>query len=309
MTTLTRLLEYSNSNNTRKKELLNSNSFTKEIGKEKALLLSTDENNLIRREVVNAISEGADRRASLRYSLPIMSETGRLVRVPYDKSTSSMYADKVSEGANIPDSLDDYSYTDIKTQKFTCRSNITNEILEDSNYGVIELELNRMGAKIENRINREIMTTLLDDHGSSPDDLTPSLSHISLTDIANGISILSNNDWLPTHFIIHPASLMYTLDSYHGISYSTDNLWGLNTFTTSVSVDDECVKKWDPTVGTNNYNGIIMDSFNYACIVSDMKYDVKEFSDPMSDIVGLITKMKFGVGVLNDSAAILIKSK
>ena len=313
MSKFTDILRYTLSNDKERKELLNNVSFKQSLGKEKHLLISeaTDYSDLLLSEITKVIQDGAKERQCMRNVLPIVSvPEGYSSKITYG-STPTNYAGYVAEGAEIPIEVDTYDTTTITINKAATRPVITREMLEDSKLGVIELELKKAGARLENKLNQEAIGVLLDGaNGTTPADVDPDGTHISLDDVASAYGSLSDIGWQPSNLVLHPLSTGYIQsDTGHEIKYKDGTLWNLKTHILDATVDGDKTNHWLSVDAATNYTGLLLDSTNYAMIA--MKHDmrVEKFDDPINDLVGLTLTTRFGVGIMNDDACVRILAK
>lgn len=312
MSKLTKLLEYTHSSNYDKKKMLNSQAFIREFGKEKALLLSEEGegtiNKLVETELLNVIQTGAKQQELARNRLPVVEvKDNYKAKIAYGTNPYE-YSSYVAEGANISIDNDDYDSTDISVKKSAERPRITSEMVEDCQFGIIELELMRAGAKLENKLNQEALDRMLDDHGGTPSDHDPAGTHISISDITSAYSDLADQGWNPKQMFYHQSAVKWLaseieyVSNYEYITNSKTDLFNAQTSRNTIS-------DWTSADGANNYNCIILDPNRYATIAMRQDIELGEYKDPVHDLTDAVATMRFGVGVLNNDAAIKILSK
>ena len=313
MSEFTSILEYTLADNKHKKSLMGSYSFRNSVPKAKRLLISEadDYSTLLQESTNDVIIDGAKERQCMRNILPVIYDTeGYKSKIIYG-SVPTEYAEYVAEGAEIPIDVDTYSSTSITVKKAASRPMITKEMIEDGKYGMIELELKKAGARLENKLNQECIGTLLDGaNGTTPADVDPGGTHIALDDISIAYGDMSDVGWRPSKLVLHPQAAGYMQsDTNCDVIYDNGNLWNLNTYILDAVVDATKTNHWLDTDAATNYTGLLLDSTNYAII--DMKSDIsiKEFNDPINDLVGITASMRFGCGVLNDNACVRILAK
>ena len=118
------------------------------------LLLSTaiESTNLIQTEMYATVVEGAEPFKVMRQALNVLPMNAATLDIPVGEVGS--YAREVAEGAEVPISTQDYSKVTFTAKKIAERPVITDEMVADALYPVIELELRKAGAKLENKINQ-----------------------------------------------------------------------------------------------------------------------------------------------------------
>jgi hypothetical protein len=312
MTELIKLLEYGFANKSEQKKLLDKPSFKSQFSKEKLLMISevSDYAELLESTIASTVIDGAKERQCMRNILPIIP-VGDSYQAKVDYGTTpTQYAGNVAEGANISIETENYSSKSITLHKVATRPLITKEMIEDCRFGMVELELKKAGARLENRLNQEAIGILLDEHGGTPSDRDPTGSHVSASDIGYCLGSILDTGWHPSDLILHPVATSYLYESgFPNINFGVDKLWGLNTHVLDATVDASATYSWSNTDTAGNYCGIMLDASNYAVIAMREDVHIKKYDDYIQDLVGVTASMRYGCGVLNDNAAIRILGK
>ena len=312
MTKLTKLLEYACAGNSKKRSLMDNDSFVNTFNNtERELLLSdAGQNGLIQREVIGAIVEGAKSRESARKIIPIINTTGPSCRIVYGTSPSGQYASYVGEGAAVPIDTEKYASSNIAIKKAAVRPVITREMIEDSKFDQIELELKKAGAKLENKLNQEVITKMLSPPSGTA-YVDPNGAHIGTYDIGVAKGKVDNNGWMADSFIVNTPGFGYLIDETNMPEISDENhkLLGLNTVILDAQTDGTISQYWDGTDATDHFTGIVFDSLNHAVIAMRDDVKVEMYDDPIHDLIGMVVSMRFGVGILNSGAACRILAK
>ena len=321
MSDLTNLLRLANSSGYDRQKMLGSGWFNQYLAKKsypsekRRELLKGDANEvttLVITEVEETILGAAKDRAVFRNILPIVESETYKGRIPYAKNPSN-FAPIIPEASAIEVATTPVDSTTVTIEKAATQPLITNEMIEDEKYSTIELELKRAGVRLENTLNQRCLDTLLDDHGTSPSDIDPAGAKISWSDVLGGIKTVSNLNWNPNTFVVHPEAQYWLYSgSKEVFSLSFDGktpILGMNCYTLEINTSDRATSYWDATDASNHYYGMIFDSLNYAAIL--MRHDIKteKYNDPIYDLKRLTATMRFGVAVTNDDACVLILSK
>jgi len=308
MSRLTKILEYANSPPNKQKKLLEQKDFPSDM---KKLLLDTpsESSDLVRREAIGAVVEGAKSRESCRKLLPIINTNSNTVKIAYGATPSGVYAQYVSDGAAIPIMTNNYTSGNATIKKAAVRPAITMEMIEDGQYDTIELELRRAGALLENKLNQQVMTTLLDGV-SGPANVDPT-THVTIANIGEVKSNVDAYGWMADSVFIHPAAFGWLYDEANvsDIVDGTHNLLGMKTAIVDCVTDGTGTAYWDDTDNTNHYYGLVFDSYNFGYIAMREDINVKGYKDPVHDLVGMNVSMRFGVGIMNANAGCRILSK
>jgi len=322
MSKLTKLLELGFAGNTERTRILNKPS-TKQLFNEKeykALLQSeaAQTANLVQEEVYKTISEGAEPWKVFRDILPKIKTDSYSVRIV--KGEVGTYADDLAEGAKVP--IDDqiYSKEDIVIKKIGTRPLITNELIEDGLFDVVELELKKSGARMENKLNRDCLLEILTDTTAGTSDLDPAASHIAVTDLAQARANVAGNNYMPDTMITHPSAEGYLLQdsnlvyaSWAGTSSTLTSgnipkILGLTPHTCSVTTGS-AGHTWGSTDQANEYNVIIFDKAAHTYLAMRRDLTTEEYEDPIHDIMGIACTMRYGVATIQAGSGILILTK
>lgn len=327
MSKLTKLLEFAYAGNAKRHKMLNSSSFKRTVldtipdKKTKELLLASEveETTLLQEEVYKTVVEGAEPFKCAREIIPVIHTDTYSVRFVYGEAGS--YADVVPEGGKITIETQDYNKKDITINKIGTRPLITNEMIEDSLFDVVELELKKAGARLENKLNRDVITTMISDaNGTTPADVDPAGTHIAVSDIATAIGEVKSIGFLPTKLVTHPTAEGYLLQDSNlaYVSYAGTNtpltegkvpkLLGLEPYTLGVTTVDPTYH-WDATDAAHHYYAMVVDPANYAVIAMRRDITVEKYNDPIHDLVGISATMRYGTGVIQDQAAVRILAK
>jgi len=317
---LAKVLEYTYAGDNERKEILNQSNFPKDI---KQLLLSeegTGSDNLLNIELENALHVGAEKRSVIRKLIPTIDVNEYRAVVPSMISPSGC-VDKVSEGAAFPTMKATFASGTVEINKYATSIPITHELIEDGQWDIIEILVQRAGALLENTLNKVGMTQLLDGHhATKPADIDPAESHITTYDIALAREYLKKLYWGNSRmsFIGYPTAIRYLL-SKSSVSGSTelgitpntgDDICGVEVYELMTPLEVGATSYWDATDSANHYYGMVIDSDNYAVI--GMRQDIKiesNIKDPAFDLTKLVASMRFGVKVINSQAAVRILSK
>lgn len=322
MTKLTKMLEIAFAGNSEATQLMEKPSTKTILGDKtyKALLQSNaiQSSNLLQEEVHTTISEGAEPFKCLRNILPIIRTDTYSVRVV--KGETGTYAVDVAEGAKVPIDTQQYSKQDITIKKIGTRPIITNELVEDCLWDIVQLELSKAGARMENKLNRDCLKELLLAATGDITDIDPDGTHLSVTDLAKARADVESQNYMPDTLITHPSAEGYLLQdsnlvyaSYYGsssplISGKLPRVMGLTPHTLSVTTG-YTTDAWSGTDASATYNGIVLSAKDCAYIAMRRDLTVEEYNDPIHDILGIACTMRYGVEVIQNKAKVLILAK
>jgi hypothetical protein len=316
---LTKLLEIAYAGNSEREKLLNKESTEKLFGKETKELLQSNARQvdyLLQEEVYNTISQGAEPWKCMREIVPIIKTDSYSVRVV--KGETGTYAEDLAEGANVPIDNQVYTKEDITIKKIGTRPLITNELIEDCLFDIVNLELQKAGMRMENKLNRDILVEILTD--TTTTDIDPADAHLAVTDLARARASVATENYMPDKCLFHPtaegyliqdsnlayASFAGTADTLH--TGSIPKLLGMTPYTCSVTTGTTA-HYWDSTDAANHYYGLVLDSKAHTYLAMRRDLTVEQYDDPIHDLKGISCTMRYGVGCIQPKAGNLILTK
>ena len=319
-------LEYDYADNARKTEIINSIPYKtvhayedgSEIKQEyvRELLLSTgvQDSTLIQTEFYNTVMQGAEPMRCMRDFLPVVNlTTGNSLTIP--KGSAGAYADDIKEGEPITPRNNKYTPTTITVGKVGDAPLITDEMVSDSKYSLIALEVQKSGRRVENKLNRNVLKVLLEASGLQTHDTTGSDQGIEA--VLEAKAKVGDKDYLADKIATHSrltAKLIGEL--FPAVNYSGYNgeivrtgkieqtILGMNFYETSVNPACSSIN-WGYSVD-GYYGGIVADVMNFGVLVIRDDIRVENFRDPMKQIQGATTTMRFKAGIIDSTAACAI---
>ena len=346
--TLPKVLMYANATNSERKSMLGKEWFKKALeGKSvrfpfnyksfglntpyermdayKALLQSEEEavaeSTLVQEEVYNTIIDGAEPYKCFREVLPITTAESYSTRVV--KGESGYYAYEVAEAGAITVDTQEYSKVDIPITKYGIRPIITNELIDDCQFDIVDIELRKAGMAMENKLNRVCLNEILNSSRAiSTNTLNPEGTHIAVSDLALARSKVIKQNWggvdkLVTHptaegYLLQDSNIAYA--AYMGTSGpltsgTVPKLMGLTPYTcTATDLASSAI--WGDTTAGTNVTGLIFSNTAPLAMIR-MRHDLKvtNYDDPIHDLVGISLLMRYGVRVINESAGCKIYHK
>jgi HK97 family phage major capsid protein len=324
MSKLTKLLEFGFAGNAERSRLLSKESFKNAIGLDTHKLLQNEataiaDSTLVQEEVYKTVIEGMEPFKCMREVLPIIKTDSYSIR--FVKGTTGTYAEKVAEGAKISIDTETYSKQDITIDKYGTRPLITNELIEDSLFDVVELELKKAGAKMENALNRLCLYQILQGtYKISTNTMSPAGAHIAISDIAQAVGMVKKQNYLPDTLVLHPTAEAYMLQDSN-LAYVSfaggpgalrqgdigNTLMGLKPYTCTAT--DAAAPTWDDTTAASDVTAMIFSKKDLGAICMRRDLTIEQYDDPIHDLVGISLTMRFGADVLRETAGAVIYHK
>ena len=275
------------------------------------LLLTTaiERTNLIQTEMYKTVVEGAEPFKVMRQALNIIPMNAATLDVPVGEAGS--YAREVAEGAEVPISTQDYSKVTFTAKKIAERPVITDEMVADALYPVIELELRKAGAKLENKINQMAIVELVNNSSANEHDTNGSNQGIKA--IAAAVAKVEADGFMPDRIVMCPgfkAGLMaeFVPTGFSGadtvMTGKLPNLLGLQAFVSNVV--HTTAASW--AYGTNEDLGaVVFDSQNSTMLGIRQDITVKRYDDVVRMLQGTVVSARVAVDTLSASAGSRIK--
>ena len=185
------------------------------------LLLTTaiESTTLLQTEMHATVLEGAEPWKCMRQACVTLPMKANTLTIPVGEVGS--YAPEVAEGAEIPIGVQDYTAVTLTAKKYGIRPMITDEMVADALYPVMEMEIRKAGAKLENTLNKIALGALIDGTAANEHDTGASAQGIKA--IATAVKKVKADGFIPdrviptTHLdpgdvLLHPAlRLFYAL--------------------------------------------------------------------------------------------------
>ena len=337
MSRLVKLLEYCNAGNSAKTRMLNTYAFEKEVGgvpvfDREGKLLNKDahkyllqseataiaDSTLVQEEVYRTVIEGTEPFRCMRDVVPTVQTNSYSVR--FVKGEAGTYANKVPEAGAIEVNVEEFEKQDITIDKYGVRPLITNEIIEDALFDVVELELKKAGARMENALNRAVLYQILNGANAiATNTLNPAGAHIAVSDIARAVALVKKQNYLADIMITHPTAEGYLLQDSNlaYVAYAGSNtplnqgtvpkIMGLTPMTCTAT--DKASPTWDDTTAGSDVTAIILSKADLGVLCMRRDLTVERYDDPIHDLIGISLTMRFGTDVLRETAGCVIYHK
>lgn len=275
------------------------------------LLLSTaiESTTLIQTEMHATVLEGAEPWKCMRQACTVLPMKANTLTIPVGEVGS--YAPEVAEGAEIPISDQDYSSVTLTAKKYGVRPMITDEMVADALYPVMEMEIRKAGAKMENTLNRLALTELIDNTSANEHDASG--SNLGIKAIATAIKLVKADGFIPDRIVLHPDAEALIMADYIPTGYvgaeaaqsgKLPNLLGLSPFITNVA--DASSQTWEYN-SDGDIGMVVFDSGNSTVIGERQPITVKRFDDVIRQLQGGTVSARWAVGTLQANAGARIE--
>jgi hypothetical protein len=275
------------------------------------LLLSTaiESTTLLQTEMHATVLEGAEPWKCMRQACTVLPMKANTLTIPVGEVGS--YAPEVAEGAEIPISDQDYTAVTLTAKKYGVRPMVTDEMVADSLYPVIEMEIQKAGAKLENTLNKIALGALID--GTANNEHDASGSNLGIKAIATAVKKVKSDHFLADRIVLHPDAEALIMADYIPTGYvgaeaaqngKLPNLLGLAPFVTSVEAASS--QTWEYN-SDGDIGMVVFDSNNSTVIGERQGITVKRYEDIIRQIQGGTVSARWAVGTLQANAGARIE--
>jgi hypothetical protein len=275
------------------------------------LLLSTaiESTTLLQTEMHATVLEGAEPWKCMRQACTVLPMKANTLTIPVGEVGS--YAPEVAEGAEIPISDQDYTAVTLTAKKYGVRPMITDEMVADALYPVMEMEIRKAGAKLENTLNQIALTNLIDNTSANEHDASG--SNLGIKAIATAIKLVKADGFIPDRIVLHPDAEALIMAEYIPTGYvgaeaaqsgKLPNLLGLSPFITNVA--DASSQTWEYN-SDGDIGMVVFDSGNSTVIGERQPITVKRFDDVIRQLQGGTVSARWAVGTLQANAGARIE--
>lgn len=325
MSRLTKMLEYAYAGNTERSRIANTESFRKTVldtipKERKELLMSEgmESDTLLQEEVYNTIIEGSKPIQCVRNVFPVINTDTYQIRITKESGNLGKAVD-VAEGAAIPIDTETFTTTNLEIKKVGTRPIITNELIEDGLWDMVEFELMRAGQKLEHKLNYDVINEAVDKSTYSAISTVDAGADFTLANTLTAIKNILDYDYVPTDFILTPFAENKLISSnnllqanYAGSdaalrNYDIGKIFGLNIHRLSVDGSSDNTYKWNSGNDTaHDIHALVCDP-TYCMIGMRRDITVEQYDDPIHDLVGLSATMRYGVKTVQPEKACIIE--
>jgi hypothetical protein len=245
----------------------------------------------------------------MRQACTVLPMKANTLTIPVGEVGS--YAPEVAEGAEIPISDQDYTAVTLTAKKYGVRPMITDEMVADALYPVMEMEIRKAGAKLENTLNQIALTNLIDNTSANEHDASG--SNLGIKAIATAIKLVKADGFIPDRIVLHPDAEALIMAEYIPTGYvgaeaaqsgKLPNLLGLSPFITNVA--DASSQTWEYN-SDGDIGMVVFDSGNSTVIGERQPITVKRFDDVIRQLQGGTVSARWAVGTLQANAGARIE--
>lgn len=266
---------------------------------------------LVPSEVLSTVLAGAEPAKCMREILPVLGVTGNSVVFP--KNEAGTYADEVAQGAEIPVDVITYGSSTVSIKKFGVRPLITRELIDDGLWDMVGLELEKAGLRLENRLNQDALSAVLQGSGLEHDTAG---TNQGIKAISSAYALVLGQNYIPDAVVMHPAALGIVMQDFLpvvaqfqvGDTTTTGKLPQILGMKSGVCGVTDTSASWTwGYAADSNIGMLVMDAVRAGVIAMRRDISVEQYDDPIRDLHGASVTMRYGVSSLQANAACRIE--
>ena len=264
---------------------------------------------LFREQLLEVIMEGRQLRKVARDASNVINANTRVGDVPV--ASDEQFARPTAQGAEIRDDGEDYTTVQWNCEKLTEGSRVTDEMRDQAMVDLIERNIQKVGASVENGINRVFLTELVDDAGADHDTAGADQGYAALN---SAVGEVDANDFRPDTYVTHPD---YRTQLFNDTNLSYANRAGTNEVLrnredapivgdiagldmhaamSSATYDDGTDTGWSGGEETWGFSSdgdkgaVVYDRDNIHTILyapNGQDVEIRDYDDPIRDITGV----------------------
>lgn len=274
---------------------------------DEGILFKDHESELIKQQLVSTIKDAAQKKTVGRQIVSVipLREGSTLDWNKADKD--SMLVRKIAEGANARLTHETYTQISITPEKFGGTVKITNEMIEDSNFPLIDRMLRQAGRELANTEDTIIFNSFADSTNgfiqNTDHDITSQGTEIGIVDITNSMQQIEEQDYDPDTYIINPKQIneLRQIDTFVEADKVGDRRTFENGFVGRIFGID-AVKSTILAADT----AYVIDKTEAGSLVIRRPLTIEKFEDPMRDLVGATFTQRMAARVIEERAGVRI---
>lgn len=271
------------------------------------VLFQSHESELVKQNLFAIIKEAS-------IASPVGRQIVDVINMQFGSTLDFDLADKdsmkvrlVAEGAEIPLDAESYTKKSITPQKYGVRIGITNRMIEDSNWDLIERNLREAGRRMGLKEDELIFTEMQDTTNGFPSvtghNITSAGTELAIADIVGAMKVIEQQDYVPKIMVMNPEQ--------------TSELRQLDTFVEADKVGDRRVfeRGWVgrifglDTIITSQLAAskvLVLDSNEAGGLIIRRPLTVEKFKDSVRDLTQASITTRMAPVVFRPQAGALI---
>jgi len=214
------------------------------------------------------------------------------------ETADSMKVTEVGEGAEFPLDVEEYTSINLKPKKYGVAVRITREMIEDSKFNLLGLNIDRAGKEMAENENSLVISDALDNAANT----VSGGASFTIANLTRAMQYIEDSDYTPTTFFVGNEVLndLRNIDTFVEANKvgNTDmitkgfqgTLYGLNVIRVSTNA------------GMTTTSSYVTDRDNAYVIAEKRPLTVENFNLPTFDMEGAVISQRIKVRYVRSSA-------
>lgn len=223
------------------------------------------------------------------------------------------YAKEYAPGAVVQDDSDTYNTMSATIKNYKAKFAVTKEMLEDAQFDVIADQAQSAGRRIRLKLERDVLSTLLENSGKEHDTTTTS-GYLGVKAIAAAMGVSKTAGFFPDAVLLHPQAEAWVLKDFVPGSYMhpkfdagnvAPTILGLRVASSGVA-DDSTTYIWEYDTDSD-IGMLVMEAKKAGFIAMRKGLTLENFDDPIRGLVGAVATLRAGHNYLQANALCRVK--
>lgn len=245
-------------------------------------------------KVLDTIWEAAKPRLIGRELAVVIAQDAPLIKVPRAKISQAF---EVAEGAEIPVGTEDYDSVTLTPKKYGVRPLISREMVEDSEWDVIEYQLAEAGRAMADLETEKIISQMISDAGNSVAAGTGGT--LSYGDVVNILKECLIDGYTPDALAIHPSELA---DLLKDTAIQKAMEWGGEAVAPSGQIARLLGMQVLVSTKIPSGTALVVDSKHAGVLFIRRDITAEDYKDPVKDLAGVAVTARWAYATLRADA-------
>lgn len=274
---------------------------------DEGILFKDHESELIKQQLVSTIKDASQKKNVGRQLVQVMPlrEGSTLDWNKADKDT--LLVRKIGEGVNSRLTHETYTKIQSTPEKYGGTIKITQEMIEDSNFALIERQLKQAGREMANTEDTIIFNSWADSTTgfvqNADHDINSQGTELGIIDITNSMQQIEEQDYEPTAYVINPKQVneLRQIDTF----VEADKVGDRRTFTNGFVGQIFGIGAVKSTILAADTSYVI-DTNDAGMLIIRRPLTISKFTDPIQDLVGASFTQRMSARVVEERAGVRI---
>lgn len=264
-------------------------------------------------EVHKTLIEGAQPAVCFRKAMNVIPMKSNTMRVNYGANGS--YLPIVAEGAAYTRNNENPTAVTFTAEKRGEIADISQELVDDAQFDVIEMEVRRTGYNAENTLNQVALSTILENSGVEHDTGGSNQGIKAVASTRGKIRGGAGAGYRPTDLIMNPEAETIVLQDYLPtaayqkvdstfVTGEIGPIMRMNAHVCDATIDSAIGSTYTWGYAADGEIGMLVIDRDRAGAIG-MREDItmEDFKEPVRDLVGMKVRMRFDVQKIHANAA------